>query len=71
MEQDTTAAIPVIDNGKQKDGKGWKIATAIAFVVAVCGIGFGVYGMMQSSQKDSQISDLKVPYVYRNRWVIL
>ena len=28
--------------------------------MAVCGIGFGVYGMMQSSQKDSQISDLKV-----------
>ncbi len=28
--------------------------------MAVCGIGFGVFGMMQSSQKDGQISDLKV-----------
>ena len=60
MEQDITATIPVMDSGKQKDGKGWKIATAIASVVAVCGIGFGVYGILQSSQKDSQISDLKV-----------
>lgn len=60
MEQNTTATIPVMDSGKQKGGKGWKIATVIASVVAVCGIGFGVYGILQSSQKDSQISDLKV-----------
>lgn len=60
MEQNTPAAMPVIDSGKQSNGKGLKIATAIASVVAVCGIGFGVYGMIQSSQKDSQISDLKV-----------
>ncbi len=62
MEQnvDTGAQMtPVIDN-KQKSGNGLKIATAIACIVAVCGIGFGVYGMIQSSQKDSQISDLKV-----------
>ena len=62
MEQniDTGASmVPTVDN-KQKGGNGLKIATAIACIVAVCGIGFGVYGMMQSSQKDSQISDLKV-----------
>lgn len=57
MEQDNTAtAAPVVDNGrpitvpaaensKQSSGKGWKIAAVIASVVAVCGIGFGVYGM--------------------------
>ncbi len=60
MEQDTTATMPVMDSDKQKDGKGWKIATVITAVIAVCGIGFGVYGMIQSSQKDDQISDLKV-----------
>ena len=60
MEQSETATMPVMDNGKQKSGKGLKIATTIASVVAICGIGFGVYGMMQSFQKDSQISDLKV-----------
>lgn len=60
MEQNTPAAMPVMDSGKQSDGKGLKIATVVASVVAVCGIGFGVYGMIQSSQKDSQISDLKV-----------
>ena len=37
-----------------------EVATIIASVVAVCGIGFGVYGMMQGSQKNNQISDLKV-----------
>ncbi len=59
MEQNTATAMPVMDSGKQSDGKGWKIATAIASVVAVCGIGFGVYSMMQGSQKDNQISNLK------------
>lgn len=60
MEQNATATMPVMDSGKQNSGKGLKIATAIASVAAVCGIGFGVYGMVQSSQKDNQISDLKV-----------
>ena len=61
MEQTADAGIPVapVVENKQKSGNGLKIATAIACIVAVCGIGFGVYGMMQSSQKDSQISDLK------------
>lgn len=61
MEQnaDTGAPVaPVMDN-KQKDGNGLKIATAIACIVAVCGIGFGIYGVMQVSDKDSQISNLK------------
>ncbi|MDO5475113.1 MAG: hypothetical protein Q4F61_01870 [Candidatus Saccharibacteria bacterium] len=60
MEQNAAAAMPVMDSGNQKSGNGLKIATAIASIVAVCGIGFGIYGMVQSSQKDSQISDLKV-----------
>jgi len=59
MEQNTDTGAqmtPAVDK-KQKSGNGLKIATAIACIVAVCGIGFGVYGMMQSSQNDSQISD--------------
>ena len=62
MEQnlDTSAPIiPVVENNKQNGGNGLKIATAIACIVAVCGIGFGVYGMIQSSQKDNQVSDLQ------------
>ncbi len=59
MEQNMTAAMPEMGSSKQQ-GNGLKIATAIASVIAVCGIGFGVYGMVQSSQKDNQISDLKV-----------
>ncbi|MBR0430890.1 hypothetical protein IJJ05_01200 [Candidatus Saccharibacteria bacterium] len=61
MEQnvDTGAPIaPVTENNKQNGGNGLKIATAIACIVAVCGIGFGVYGILQNSQKDNQISEL-------------
>lgn len=59
MKQSIDAETPVVDN-QQKSGNGLKIATAIACIVAICGIGFGVYGMTQSAQKDNQISDLKV-----------
>lgn len=61
MEQraETSGSImPTIEN-KQKSGNGAKITSIIACIVAICGIGFGVYGMMQNSQKDSQISNLK------------
>lgn len=61
MEQnlDTSAPIaPAAENNKQNGGNGLKIVTAIACIVAVCGIGFGVYGVIQSSQRDSQISIL-------------
>ena len=60
MEQnaDTGASMtPAVEKG-QRNGNGLKIATAIACVVAVCGVGFGIYGMMQSSQKDNQIAGL-------------
>jgi hypothetical protein len=62
MEQnvDTGAPMTPVADNKQRSGKGLKTATAIACIVAVCGIGFGVHGMMQSLQKDSQISDLKI-----------
>lgn len=61
MEQNAGAGVPVVPmvENKQKSGNGLKIATVIACVVAVCGIGFGVYGVMRVSEKDNQISDLK------------
>lgn len=59
MEQNTTTAMPATGGGDQKSRNVLKIATAIASVVAVCSISFGVYGMVQSSRKDGQISDLK------------
>lgn len=62
MEQDATVTMPITDSGKQKDGKGWKIITAIACIVAVCGIGFGVYGMIDANSiktaKDIEINNL-------------
>lgn len=39
--------------------KGLKIATALTTIIALAGIGFGIYGMLQSSNKDQQISDLE------------
>lgn len=54
MEQNSTPETPTAV--KQNGGGGWKIATVIASLVAICGIGFGVYGMMQSNQP----ADLKV-----------
>ncbi len=61
MQQDTTttATAPVVDNKKPNDVKKWVIIAAVACLVAVCGIGFGIYGMVQSTQKDAQISDLR------------
>ena len=60
MEQGTTAAMPVANNTKQKSGAGLKIFAVIACLLAVGGIGFGAFGMIQAGQKDKQISDLKV-----------
>ena len=37
----------------------FKITAVITAIIAICGISFGVYGIIQSSQKDTQISDLK------------
>ncbi|MBQ8985268.1 hypothetical protein IJ076_01775 [Candidatus Saccharibacteria bacterium] len=44
-------------NGKQK--KGPMIAIIIMAVLTLCGAGFGIFGIMQSSNKDSEISNLK------------
>ena len=62
MGQNTDTGIPVVPTvgNNQNSRNGLKITTAIACVVAVCGVGFGVYGMVQNSQKDNQISDLKI-----------
>ena len=61
MEQNADTGAPVVSVAEnKKSGNGLKIATAIACIVAVCGVGFGVYGMMRGSQKDTRISDLKV-----------
>ena len=67
MEQNTDNGVPTASavDSKQENGNGLKIATAIACVVAVCGIGFGVYGMIDAGSakdlvfsKNAKISDL-------------
>ena len=55
MEQNEVAPFPVVEN-KQKNDKVWKIATVVASVVAVCGIGFGVYGMISANSIKSSIA---------------
>lgn len=59
MEQDMTTAAPVVENNKPNNKKGPIIVSLVASILAICGIGFGIYGIFTSSQKDSQISDLK------------
>ena len=62
MERNSDSSAPIapaVGNNKQNGGNGLKIATAIACIVAVCGIGFGAYGVIQVSDKDNQISNLK------------
>jgi hypothetical protein len=54
MEQPMENAVSSAANGKS--GKGAKIVATIASVVALAGIGFGVYGMIQAnSTKDLKI----------------
>ena len=57
MEKDMST-MPVMN--KTGNEKGLKAITVVASIAAICGIGFGIYGMMQSSQKNDQISDLKI-----------
>ena len=70
MEQNQTPGIsqsPVLKNSKQTGGVGLKITTAIAIVVAVCGIGFGVYGILGSEQKSQQIADIETELANKNQ----
>ena len=57
-KQNAATAAPVAEDNSQSKGKGWTAATIIACVVAACGVGVGVYGMLRSLQKDGQISNL-------------
>lgn len=69
MEQNADTGVPVapmVEN-KQKNEKGLKIATVIACVVAVCGIGFGVYCLIESNNKTQEISNLKTQIEEQNR----
>lgn len=43
-----------------KQGNGSKIAIAILAILALAGIGFGVYEMLQANQAKQQLSDLKI-----------
>ena len=56
MDQDKAqvAATP-----KEKGGNGLKIALVIAIILAIGGIGFGVFEMMQANQKNDEIAELK------------
>lgn len=60
MEQNIPTATPVMGSGKQSNEKGLKITVILTSLAAICGIGFGIYGMIQSAQKDSQISNLNI-----------
>lgn len=50
---------PVV--GKQNGNEKWlKVATGIMAAVAVCGVGFGIYGIEKSALSEERVSELKV-----------
>ena len=55
MEPNAPVATPLSDQSKQGKGKGLVAATVVASVVAVCGIGFGVYGMMKMNTGEGPV----------------
>ncbi len=70
MEQNFDSPAPIVAEEKKtcsceggckckKGKKGLIITTVIMAILAVAGCGFGVYGMINSSNKDNEISDLK------------
>lgn len=62
MSQPNPMANPTLPPSAPSADKGdktFKIATIIVSVIALAGIGFGVYGMLQSTQKDTDITSLK------------
>ena len=64
INQNTTTSATA--GGTQKKNTGLAVGMVACVILATSGIAFGVYGMMQSSQKDNQISDLKVQIVNRD-----
>ena len=59
MEPERPIEAPLKNENSKNKQNIFKITTIVAAAIAACGISFGVYGIIQSSQKDTQISDLK------------
>ena len=59
MEQNEAMNMPTYDSVRQKSGTGLKIALVFTLLLAIGGAGFGVYTMMQGSEKDNKIADLE------------
>ena len=64
MEQDTNTVAPANvapaeEKRKKSGGNGWKVATIVAAVAAICGVGFGAYGMIQNSQSEAKTNQNK------------
>jgi len=67
MDQDFNTNIMATDTGR-KD-KGLVAGIIICSVLAIGGIGFGVYAMMASNSKSSEISDLKTQVTDRDNTI--
>ena len=58
MNQDATANMMI--GGAEKKNTGLIAGMIVCAILAIGGIGFGTWGMMESNNKSSEISDLKV-----------
>ena len=59
MEQDNTPITPTINNAKPNNGLIFKIIAIVTSIIAIIGIGFGTYEVIDNSKKDAQIADLQ------------
>ena len=55
-----TPAAPVAPMQAAKTSNGARIAVIISVAVAICGLGFGIFGMTKASEKKVDLSDLEV-----------
>ncbi|MBR2725382.1 hypothetical protein IKE97_01910 [Candidatus Saccharibacteria bacterium] len=71
MEQNAETSVPMtpVVESKKKNGNGLKIATAIACVVAACGVGFSVYCLIDSNNKTQEISNLRTKIEEQNKTI--
>ena len=58
MEPTIPTTTPPIKDDK-KSGSGLKISLIIMSILSVCGIGFGVYGLLSNNNKTEQIKELQ------------
>ena len=59
MEQDAVTRSPIANSSETNNEKWWRIVTVITFVVAICGIGLGIYSIIKNYRQNERIIELE------------